>query len=222
MDGVVISKIINSIAKATQEDEPLITEYDTIAGDGDCGETLLNGVTALVHNSTFTQAERVDMTSIFQQTASIAERSMGGTSGAIYAIFLNAVAAALAKVPLDAPCEVPLSSYLSKALKKGLEELYRYTTARKGHRTLMDALIPFVEVLEKSNDIESAFAAAREGAESTKSLGAQLGRASYVSKEIFKEKGGIPDPGALGVVSILRGLKSGLSNHVMERVDSGV
>lgn len=36
--------IINSIAKTAIEDEPRITKYDTLAGDGDCGETLLNGV----------------------------------------------------------------------------------------------------------------------------------------------------------------------------------
>lgn len=40
----LVKAIIESVAKTTAEDEPKITEYDTLAGDGDCGETLLNGV----------------------------------------------------------------------------------------------------------------------------------------------------------------------------------
>lgn len=44
MSTLLLEKIIESVIKATQQDEPMITEYDTLAGDGDCGETLLNGV----------------------------------------------------------------------------------------------------------------------------------------------------------------------------------
>lgn len=32
------------VVRATAEDEPKVTEYDTLVGGGDCGETLLNGV----------------------------------------------------------------------------------------------------------------------------------------------------------------------------------
>ncbi len=40
----LVKALIHSIAHTTAEDEPKITHYDTLAGDGDCGETLLNGV----------------------------------------------------------------------------------------------------------------------------------------------------------------------------------
>jgi dihydroxyacetone kinase len=36
--------IIHSIEKRVIEDEPCITKYDLLAGGGDCGETLLNGI----------------------------------------------------------------------------------------------------------------------------------------------------------------------------------
>jgi dihydroxyacetone kinase len=35
---------LTSVAESIKKDEPLITKYDTLAGDGDCGETLLNGI----------------------------------------------------------------------------------------------------------------------------------------------------------------------------------
>lgn len=44
----LVKSIIDSVAKTTAQDEPKITEYDTLAGDGDCGETLLNGVNGRV------------------------------------------------------------------------------------------------------------------------------------------------------------------------------
>jgi triose/dihydroxyacetone kinase / FAD-AMP lyase (cyclizing) len=44
VSGDTISAAIKAIGHAAKEDEPMITEYDTIAGDGDCGETLLSGV----------------------------------------------------------------------------------------------------------------------------------------------------------------------------------
>lgn len=44
----LVKSIIDSVAKTTAQDEPKITEYDTLAGDGDCGETLLNGVNGTI------------------------------------------------------------------------------------------------------------------------------------------------------------------------------
>lgn len=131
---------------------------------------------------------------------------MGGTSGAIYAIFLNAVATRLAKLAADAPDDASVPKLIQQALQSGIEELSKYTPARIGHRTLMDALMPFVATYAESNSLETAIAAARKGAEATRKMTAALGRASYVGQARFDEEGGIPDPGALGVVSILRGV----------------
>jgi triose/dihydroxyacetone kinase / FAD-AMP lyase (cyclizing) len=101
---------------------------------------------------------------------------------------------------------------LAAALSYGLNELYKDTAARKGHKTLMDALIPFVETFAVSLDFTIAVAEADEGAEGTRRLDAVLGRASYVGKEAFERYGGVPDPGALAVVSVLRGIEAGLKH----------
>ena len=70
----------------------------------------------------------------------------------------------------------------------------------------MDALIPFIDAFAKSADIEAGLGAASAGAEKTKTMSAAFGRSSYVTKEQLESEGGIPDPGAVGVVSILKGL----------------
>ncbi|KAM5354456.1 hypothetical protein ACJ41O_001105 [Fusarium nematophilum] len=206
----LVKSIIESVAATTAEDEPKITEYDTLAGDGDCGETLLNGVNGLVREFQNDDAESLDIGQIFRRTATTAERSMGGTSGAIYAIFLNAVANRLGELATTSSSTLAVSELTQKALQGGLDELCRYTPARIGHRTLMDALIPFVSAYTGANSLEGAIADARRGAEGTRQMAAALGRASYVGQDRFDEEGGIPDPGALGVVSILRGVESAL------------
>lgn len=136
---------------------------------------------------------------------------MGGTSGAIYAIFLNAVSTALDEEE-EAPNE-GLQAALVHALQKGLSELYKYTSARVGGRTMMDALIPFVEALsQQARDLEAAVDAAESGAQRTRNMDALLGRASYVSKDQFAlEEDGIPDPGALGIVALLKGIVASLA-----------
>lgn len=52
----LVKVLVQSVARTTARDEPKITEYDTLAGDGDCGETLLNGVNGTSPPSLLTEA----------------------------------------------------------------------------------------------------------------------------------------------------------------------
>ena len=79
----------------------------------------------------------------------------------------------------------------------------RYTPARPGDRTLVDALVPFVETLGQSGDLTKAAEAARKGAESTKGMQASLGRTVYVGGSGFEQ---VPDPGAWGLSCFFGGL----------------
>ncbi|RKK78266.1 hypothetical protein BFJ71_g16541 [Fusarium oxysporum] len=165
------------------------------------------GFKGLVDEFESEDGEFLGIGQIFRRTAITAERSMGGTSGAIYAIFLNAVANNLTDQALANPT-TNLQDIISSSLQRGLDELCHYTPARIGHRTLMDALIPFVKTFAGKGSLRDAVLEACKGAESTRQMAAALGRASYVGRDRFNEEGGIPDPGALGVVSILRGMEA--------------
>lgn len=124
---------------------------------------------------------------------------MDGTSGALYAIFLNALVHALS---ILAPGEATAKTWAT-ALKQSCEALSKYTPARPGDRTLIDALYPFVETLEKTEDIKQAAEASKAAAEGTKGMVASLGRTVYVGGEGFKQ---VPDPGAWGLASFFLGL----------------
>ncbi|KAK3014448.1 hypothetical protein RJ639_010006 [Escallonia herrerae] len=95
------------------------------------------------------------------------------------------------------------------ALEAAIAAVSKYGGARAGYRTLLDALIPASSVLKErltaGDDPADAFVFASEaalaGAESTKLMQAQAGRATYISGEILAS---VPDPGAVAAASWFR------------------
>ncbi|EON64132.1 dihydroxyacetone kinase [Coniosporium apollinis CBS 100218] len=182
-----------------------ITNYDTIVGDGDCGIGLRRGAESIL--KLLEKSKATDDAGIFlyKITQSV-ENSMDGTSGAIYAIFLNALAHGLRTQSPSSPAPVTVEIW-ANALNSSLEALTNYTPAKPGDRTLMDALYPFVEKLAETKDVHAAAEAAQEGAKGTKGMKASLGRTVYVGGEGWQ---GVPDPGAHGLAEFLMGLSEGL------------
>jgi triose/dihydroxyacetone kinase / FAD-AMP lyase (cyclizing) len=129
----------------------------------------------------------------------VIENTMDGTSGALYAIFFNALVHALRSL---SPGEASPDTW-AKALQQSCDALSKYTPARPGDRTLVDALYPFVEVLSKTGDVKQAAEAARKAADETKGMQASLGRAVYVGGSGYEE---VPDPGAWGLAVFFLGL----------------
>ena len=129
----------------------------------------------------------------------VVENTMDGTSGALYAIFLNALVHALrGQSPGEATPKV-----WAAALKQSCDALSKYTPARPGDRTLVDALYPFVEVLGETGEVKKAAEAARKAADETKGMKASLGRTVYVGGSLYEE---VPDPGAWGLATFFKGL----------------
>ena len=91
--------------------------------------------------------------------SALVEDTMGGTSGALYAIYLSALAQGLAQSE-ESKVTLPV---IAKAAEFALNALGKYTPARRGDRTLVDALDPFVEELNESHDLWKAVEAAKEG-----------------------------------------------------------
>ncbi|RDW94794.1 dihydroxyacetone kinase-1 [Coleophoma crateriformis] len=179
--------------------EPDVTKFDTIVGDGDCGQTLQRGSKAVLKMLTIdkpTGDVAVDVSKIAQ----VVEASMDGTSGALYTIFLNALVHALRQ---QASQGEATPEVWATALKKASESLAKYTPAKPGDRTLVDALHPFVETLGTTGDITKAAEASRAGAEGTKGMKASLGRTVYIGGTGFEK---VPDPGAWGLSELFLGL----------------
>ncbi|KAJ6790196.1 hypothetical protein PWT90_08002 [Aphanocladium album] len=204
-DPSVAKDALTTALKNVVAAEPDVTRYDTVVGDGDCGIGLKRGaedkltvrLAVLKHleEHPFTGDLVVDVAGIVP----VVENTMDGTSGALYAIFLNALVHALRTL---SPGEASPSLWAS-ALKQSCDALSRYTPARPGDRTLVDALYPFVETLASSGDVKQAAQASHDAADATKGMKASLGRSVYVGGSGYEE---VPDPGAWGLACFFQGL----------------
>ncbi|EXK27218.1 hypothetical protein FOXG_13047 [Fusarium oxysporum f. sp. lycopersici 4287] len=178
--------------------EPEITRFDTVVGDGDCGIGLRRGAEAVLKSildQPLAGSAVLDLTTILP----LVETSMDGTSGALYVIFLHALQHAFqSKGP-----GVATPQAWGLALEKSSRVLARYTPARVGDRTVIDALEPFIQELLNTNNVVRAAEAARRGANSTIGMEASLGRSVYVGGTGFQQ---VPDPGAWGLSEFLVGL----------------
>lgn len=143
--------------------------------------------------------------------AQVVEKEMDGTSGALYSIWTNALAAGLAKAAASTSAQSDSPAVWSAALDSALKVLYDYTAARRPSRTLVDPLAAFTEAYtaSKGADLAGAVEAAARACEETKNLDAQAGRAAYVDRASLQEAQ-VPDPGAFGVVTILKGVQAAL------------
>lgn len=137
------------------------------------------------------------------QIVPVIETSMDGTSGALFAIFLNALVGSLREAGTAAGAGEATPAVWAAALRRSSEALAQYTPARPGDRTLVDALYPFVEELASSGDVKRAAEAAKTAALGTKGMPASLGRAVYVGGTGYVH---VPDPGAWGLAAFFLGL----------------
>ncbi|KIJ12474.1 hypothetical protein PAXINDRAFT_82830 [Paxillus involutus ATCC 200175] len=185
-----------------------MTKFDTVVGDGDCGETFVGGGRAiLVALDSHTLNPQTMGPALFvSKVGEILEGCMGGTIGALFAIFFTAWSIALRR-STHAP------------LNEALVTLGKHTPARPGDRTVVDALAPLCEIMLSwassstttltTADLEEAAEATKRGAESTRGMRARLGRASYVTEDGDGE-GVPPDPGAWGVAAMVEGFVRGV------------
>ena len=194
LSAPLTSRILHSILTQVTLHEPTMTDYDTVLGDGDCGITLLSCAQSLLDS---------------QDILATIEGTMGGTSGALYGIFFAAFFSRLPSSPSP-----PSFEHVVAAARHALDTLQKYTPARVGDRTLMDALIPFVDTLHARRSagtepaLVAAVAAADAGYQATPGMLARLGRASYVGQS--DATAAVPDPGALGIVAVVRGILEGV------------
>lgn len=173
---------------AMEEDLNLL---DAKVGDGDTGTTFAAAArTVKSELKNLPLANGADLLAIL---GDIKGKSMGGSSGVLFAIMLaNASDAFKAK------------SEWSSALSAGLDAMQKYGGANLGDRTLIDALRPALDELVEGKGITAAAKQAREGADTTATmLSANAGRSSYLEARSLD---GFADPGAEGIAQIFEAI----------------
>ncbi|KAJ7471889.1 Dak1 domain-containing protein [Mycena latifolia] len=202
----VLVKVMRSGAEAVLASEPDLTRWDTIVGDGDCGETCAQGAQAVLTALDNGLGSDGEVVNVLRLLTELIDDTCGGTLGAIFSIFLAALTTEVRA--RAAGVQTADLAFWGAAGAAAIETLKLSTAARVGHRTVMDALIPFVEALSKGPAFDDAVAACKAGGEGTAKLVAKLGRATYVG-----DNGNLPpDPGAMSLVFLTAGMLKGLKS----------
>jgi len=184
---------INRFAEVVAEQRAYLTQLDTAIGDADHGTNMDRGMRAAVERVGTIEGDD-DIGAAFKAVGMALVSKVGGAAGPLYGtLFLqmgNATAGA---------SELDLAGW-SDALAAGLKGVETRGKAEPGDKTMVDALMPAVEALQRAqNDgaelsaaLEQSAAAARKGMEDTVPLVARKGRASYLGER----SAGHQDPGA--------------------------
>ncbi|MGT8858097.1 glycerone kinase [Enterobacter sp. 186315] len=168
--------------------ENRLNALDAKVGDGDTGSTFAQGARDIAQLLESDKLPLNDLSTLLMLVGERLATVMGGSSGVLMSIFLTAAGQKLHDgQPLPA------------ALLSGLAQMKHYGGADLGDRTLIDALQPALEALQKG-DLQAAAKAAQQGAEATAKMEkAGAGRSSYVNKENLD---GVTDPGAVAVAEV--------------------
>jgi dihydroxyacetone kinase len=137
--GRMMRSCVAEVCEVLIRNEERLNDLDRGSGDGDCGSTLTAGSTAIKERLSVMDWDNPRQ--VLLSLASVVENHMGGTSGALYSLFLTAGATA----------DVSWSDSVSwaTAMHAGVQAIMRYGGAERGHRTMIDALGPAVDVLRQ-------------------------------------------------------------------------
>ena len=177
---------------------------DAIAGDGDHGIGMQRGSHAALAAGIAAADAGAGARTTLAAAADAWSDKAGGTSGALWGVILNAVAARLG----DAG--TPDAAAVAAGVAEGLRGVQEYGRAEVGDKTLVDALVPFAATLqagaregERLRDAwASAAASATDAAAATADLLPRMGRARTHGEHSV----GTPDPGAISLALIATAL----------------
>lgn len=193
-------------ARKIRSEHQMLSHLDCAGGDGDHGATMLQAVERIEGAMKDSSADTLD--GILRDAGWAVLGGSGGASGAI----LGTLIAGMGNAPLGEETD---SRGLAASLAAGLTAVQAQTKARQGDKTMMDALVPAVEIFESAASagktiaqaMNEAAEAARLGSEGTKDMVARFGRAKFAGEKTR----GSQDPGATSIALIFQGFSMALA-----------
>jgi dihydroxyacetone kinase len=205
---VEVKKVIEKMSNVIIENEVYFCELDSAAGDGDFGMSLSKGFREVLKSIDSIDTSSIDK--FIRECSMIITEFCGGASGPIWGSAFRAAANSIRD-----KTELNLAD-IAGMFTAAVAGIQKRGGAQLGDKTLLDALIPAAEALEKAakenKTIDEAFIdaakAAHEGAEKTKTFVAKKGRASYLGERSIN----YPDAGATAIGIIFTGIVQKLAD----------
>jgi dihydroxyacetone kinase-like protein len=201
-DSVV--RWMECFAAEMSEHRQELVRLDSAIGDGDHGTNMDRGMRKALEK--LHASEPADPSSVLKTVAMALVSSVGGAAGPLYGTLFLQMGTALA-----GQGEVTLGDY-ANAWRRGLEGVQARGKAQPGDKTMVDALIPAVEALERAQTLDDGLRAAvkraQDGMKATTPLLARKGRASYLGERSQNHQ----DPGATSTYYLFKSAAEALAN----------
>ncbi len=195
---------LHQFSTLVNQNKGYLTDLDSAIGDADHGSNMSRGMTAVLDQL----PADGPADAMFKKAGMTLVSSVGGASGPLYGTFFMRMAPAL-----GSGNDIPAES-LATALRAGLDGVISRGKAALGDKTMVDAMAPAVDAVEKSlaegeslaDATRAGAEAARGGREATIPLVARKGRASYLGER----SKGHQDPGATSTTYLFEALAASL------------
>jgi phosphoenolpyruvate---glycerone phosphotransferase subunit DhaL len=191
-----IERALQTTADTVLRNELYFSDLDGLAGDGDFGTSLATGYRQIM--AEWDGIDKADIGTMLLKISMIVSKHVGGSSGPIWGTgFMKAAMLSRGK------SELTLAE-VTQMLGSAIEGIQARGGAQRGDKTLLDALIPIHETLQKHNEaggevLKDCADAADKAIDETRSLVAHRGRASQVGER----SANTPDPGIVAIATIL-------------------
>lgn len=198
-----IKDALDAVAAAIIAQKDYLTDLDRQIADGDHGINMARGFQAAMD-----AVEEMDDTTkpgpVLETVGKAFIHNVGGAAGPLYGTgFIKAAAVC------DEDTNLNVASF-EKLLGAAIASIEKRGHAKKGDKTMLDALIPIHACFLPENAegktlfevLQDASHAAKEGVDYTKTIAARRGRASLVGERSI----GHEDPGAVSSMLMYRAL----------------
>ncbi|MEU6696198.1 dihydroxyacetone kinase family protein [Pseudonocardia sp. NPDC046786] len=190
-----------AVEATVREHEHELGRIDAVAGDGDHGRGMLKGITAATARIADLGPE-VGGGWLLQQAGQAWAERAGGTSGVLWGAALESFGRHLGDSADGYPADV-----VAAGVREFASTIEQLGGARPGDKTLLDALLPFADELQRrvaaGADLATAWTAAADsataGARDTAELRPRIGRA----RPLAEKSVGTPDAGATSLALIV-------------------
>lgn len=201
LDVAWAQRWVHESARVVTEHRTELIELDRQIGDGDHGENLYRGFTAVVAKLDGLDSPPALVADVLKLVATTLMSTVGGAAGPLYGTAYLRAAKVTGVAELDAGAVVAM-------LEAGLEGIVARGKATTGEKTMVDAWTPAAAAAQVAAAaggspqavLEAAATAAEEGAVSTDPMLATKGRASYLGERSIGHR----DPGAVSSALLLR------------------
>ncbi|MDN5914324.1 MAG: dihydroxyacetone kinase family protein [Pseudonocardia sp.] len=197
---------LDVMATVLTDNEHELGRIDAVAGDGDHGRGMLKGITAAV-DRVGAQGDQVGGAWRLARAGQAWAERAGGTSGVLWGAALESFGRALGDSAQDYP-----AAEVTRGVRAFADAIVELGGAKLGDKTLLDALLPFVDELEArvgdGEELAPAWRAAASVAtaagKATSDMRPRIGRA----RPLAEKSVGTPDAGATSMALIVTAVGS--------------